>query len=168
MAEKKIVFKNKQLSFYGLFDMKGLFKTVNRWFAERGYTMYENKNFEDVYESDKKIVFELIPYKKVTDYHKFQIRVFASCESLKEADVELKGVKYKLLKGNIFMTLDGTLITDYENRWEGEARFFFFRTLIDKFIFKSHTREYESELVRDATELEEEIKSYLNMFRYTN
>jgi len=167
MAEKKIVFKNKTLSFHGLFDMKGLFRTITKWFAERGYDMYENKNFEEIYESDKKIVFELFPYKKVTDYHKLSVRLFLSCESLKEADVELKGMKYKLLKGSIFISFDGTLITDYENRWEGEARFFFFRTLMNKFIFKSHTQEYEQQVIKDVSELEEEIKSYLNMFRYT-
>jgi hypothetical protein len=167
MAEKKIVFKDKNLSFTGIFDMKGLFRTINKWFEDHSYDMFENKNYEDVYEQDKKIIFELIPYKKITDYHKFEIRVFAVCESLKEADVELKGVKHKLIKGDIFFTFDATLITDYEGRWESRAQYFFFRTLIDKFIYKSHTKEYEQDLIKEVNALEEEVKSYLNMFRYT-
>jgi hypothetical protein len=167
MAEKRIVFKDKNLSFQGLFEMKGLFRTVVKWFDDHGYDMFENKNYEEIYEQDKKIIFELIPYKKITDYHKFEIRVFVVAESLKEVDVELKGVKYRLLKGDIFFTFDATLITDYEGRWEGRAQYFFFRTLIDKFIYKSHTRAYENELIKEVTALEEEIKAYLNMFRYT-
>ena len=166
MSEKKIVFRDKSLSFQGLFDIKGLFRSIVKWFEDHGYDMLGTKNFEEIYEQDKKIVFELIPYKKVTDYHKFEVRVFVICESLKEAEVELKGVKHRLVKGNVFFTFDGTLVTDYENRFEGKAQLFFFRTLVDKYIFKSHTRNYEQELTREVKEAEEEIKAYLNMFRY--
>jgi hypothetical protein len=167
MAEKKIVFRDKGLSFQGLFDMKGLFKTIVKWCDDHGYDMFENKNYEEIFEQDKKIIFELLPYRKITDYHKFEIKIFAVCESLKEADVELKGIKYKLINGNISFMLDATMITDYEGRWESRPQYFFFRTLIDKFIYKSHTKEYESDLVKEVNELEEEIKAYLNMFRYS-
>ncbi|MBN2142652.1 hypothetical protein JW711_04955 [Candidatus Woesearchaeota archaeon] len=167
MAEKRIIFTDKSLRFEGLFDIKGLFRTMVKWFDDRSYDMFENKNYEEVYEKDKKITFELIPYKKITDYHKFVVRVFVVCESLKEVNLELKGVKHRLLKGDVNFTFDATLVTDYEGRWEGGPQYFFFRTLIDKFIYKSQTRNYEQELIKEVKELEEEIKAYLNMFRYT-
>ncbi|MBN1792680.1 hypothetical protein JW826_03275 [Candidatus Woesearchaeota archaeon] len=167
MAERKIVFSDKSLSFQGLFDAKGLFRTITKWFDDHNYDMWENKNFEEVYEKDKKIIFELLPYKKITDYHKFEVRVFVVCESLKEVSLELKGVKHRLLKGDVNFTFDASLITDYEGRWEGKAEYYFFRTIIDKFIYKSYTRNYEGQLVKETKELAEEIKAYLNMFRYT-
>ncbi|MBU1199325.1 MAG: hypothetical protein KKF46_04780 [Nanoarchaeota archaeon] len=166
MAEKKIIIVDKTMSFEGLFDLKDLFKTIMKWFGEHNYDMWENKNYEEVYEDGKKITCELLPYKKVTDYHKLEIRVFIVCENLKEVEIELKGVKKKLLKGDVNITFDANLMTDYENRWEGRATYFFFRTLIDKFIYKQQTDQYEREVVKDCNELEEEIKAYLNMFRY--
>ena len=183
MAEKKIVYQDKFVSFEGLFNLKELFRTIVKWFNERGYDMFENKNFEEVYEDGKKIVFdakkahdlneegkkvmfELIPYKKVTDYYKLEIRVWAVLENLKEVEVELKGVKQKLLKGRVNFTFDAILVSDYENRWEGRPAYYFYRALIDKFIYKSYTDRYEQELIRDAKEVQEEIKAYLNMFRY--
>jgi len=166
MAEKKIVYQDKFVSFQGLFDLKDLFKTVCNWFNERGYDMFENKNYQEVYEEGKKIIFEVIPYKKVSDYYKLEIRVFVVFENLKEVEVDLKGVKRKLLKGRADFTFDAILETDYENRWEGRASQYFFRALIDKFVYKSYTSKYERELIKEAKDLQEEIKAYLNMFRY--
>jgi hypothetical protein len=166
MAEKKIVYQDKFIAFEGLFNLKDLFRTIARWFNERGYDMFENKNYEEVYESDKKVIFELIPYKKVSDYYKLEIRIFAVFESLREVEVELNGVKQRLLKGRANFTFDAILVTDYEGRWETRPSYYFYRALIDKFIYKSYTERYEAELVRDAKEVQEEIKAYLNMFRY--
>jgi hypothetical protein len=167
LAEKKIVYQDKFVAFEGLFDLKGLFRVICKWFDERGYDMFENKNYEEVYEEGKKIIFELIPYKKVSDYYKLEIRVFVVFENLKEVELEIKGVKQKLLKGRANFTFDAILVTDYENRWESRPAYYFYRTLIDKFVYKSYTDKYEAELVKDAKEVQEEIKSYLNMFRYT-
>jgi hypothetical protein len=167
LAEKKIIFQDKHFSFQGLFDLKGLFRTIIKWYNDHGYDMFENKNYEEVYEDGKKIIFELIPYRKVTDYHKLEIKMFTIAENLKEVEVELKGVKHRLLKGEISVTFDAVLLTDYEGRWEGRAVFYFFRALIDKFIYKSYTDTYEKQLKKDVQEVEEEMKAYLNMFRYT-
>ena len=54
MAEKKIVYQDKFVAFEGLFDLKGLFRTICKWFDERGYDMFENKNYEEVYKLLKK------------------------------------------------------------------------------------------------------------------
>jgi len=167
MPEKKIVYQDKFISFEGLFSLKDLFKIIVRWFNEHGYDMFENKNYEEVYEDGKKVIFELIPYKKVSDYYKLEIRIFAVFESLKEVEVELNGIKQRLLKGRANFTFDAILVTDYEGRWESRPTYYFYRTLIDKFIYKSYTDKYENELIKDAKEVQEEIKAYLNMFRYT-
>lgn len=166
MPEKKIVYQDKFISFEGLFNLKDLFRTIIRWFNEHGYDMFENKNYEEVYEDGKKIIFELIPYKKVSDYYRLEIRVFAVFESLKETEVELNGVKQRLLKGRANFTFDAILVTDYEGRWETKPTYYFYRALIDKFIYRSYTDRYEAQLVKDAREVQEEIKAYLNMFRY--
>lgn len=156
---------DKTLSYQGLLDVKGLFRTIMRWFNERGYDMFENKNYEEVYEDGKQITIELFPYKKVSDYHKFEIMVYAELKKLKEVEVEVKGVKHKLMKGEAFFSFDATLLTDYQNRWEGRAFYYFFRSITDKFINKSHMGTNKKQLENDAMELVEEIKSYLNMFR---
>jgi hypothetical protein len=166
MPEKKIVYQDKFISFEGLFNLKDLFRTIIKWFNEHGYDMFENKNYEEVYEDGKKIIFELIPYKKVSDYYKLEIRVFAVFESLKEVEIELHGVKQRLLKGRANFTFDAILVTDYEGRWETKPTYYFYRALIDKFIYRSYTDRYEAQLVKDAKEVQEEIKAYLNMFRY--
>jgi hypothetical protein len=167
LAEKKIVYQDRFVAFEGLFDLKGLFRIICKWFDERGYDMFENKNYEEVYEDGKKIIFELIPYKKVSDYYKLEIRIFVVFENLKEVEIEIKGVKQRLLKGRANFTFDAILVTDYENRWETRPAYYFYRALIDKFVYKSYTDRYEAELVKEAKEIQEEVKAYLNMFRYS-
>jgi hypothetical protein len=167
VAEKKILFQDRTLRFQGIFDLKGLFRTIMKWARDHSYDMIENKNYEEVYEDGKKFTFELLPYRKVTDYHRMEIRIWGVFENLKEVEVDIKGVKQKLLKGDGRFDFDANLITDYEHRWEGRPTYFFFRTMIDKFIYKNQTDAYSVKAVKEAKELEEEIKSYLNMFRYT-
>ena len=68
MAEIRTLIDGKSLSYEGVFNIKELYKIIDTWFRDRGYDKQEIKNWEDVSESEKQIVLEIIPYKKVSDY----------------------------------------------------------------------------------------------------
>jgi hypothetical protein len=166
LGERKVIYHDKTLSYEGIFDPKGLFRTIVKWYWDNSYFYFEKDSAEFVYEDGKQIEYEMIPYKKITDFHRLEIQLKANFRQLKEVDVELKGVKYRLFKGRADFTFDAILITDFENKWESRPFFFLFRVLIDKLIMKSSTSAYEALVVKDAQMLEEEIKAYLNMFRF--
>jgi len=76
MAEIRTLIDGKSLSYEGIFNIKELYKVIDVWFRDRGYDKQEIKNWEDVSESEKQIVLEIIPYKKVSDYARIDISIF--------------------------------------------------------------------------------------------
>ena len=166
MAEIKTLIDGKSLSYEGVFNLREMYKLIDKWFKDHGYEKQEIKNWEDVTEKEKQIIIEIIPYKKVSDYARLDIRIFMIFSKLTEIEVEKDNVKIKMNKGRAEFYLDAYVITDYENKWETRPIFHFMRNVFDKFIYKMYMSNYDGEVIRDCTEVENEIRSFLNMERF--
>ena len=166
MAEVKTLIDGRSLSYEGVFDIRELYRTIDVWFKERGYDKQEVKNWEDVSETEKQVVLEIIPYKKVSDYARIDIRIFMIFSKLSEIDIVKDNIKHKMNKGRAEFYFDAYVVTDYEQKWETRPLIFFTKNIIDKFVYKLYTSGYDSEAIRDCTEVENEIRSFLNMHRY--
>jgi hypothetical protein len=166
MAEIKTLIDGKSLSYEGLFNIRELYRLIDKWFKDHGYDKNELKNWEDVTEAEKQIVIEVIPYKKVSDYARLDVRIFMIFSKLTDTVVEKDGLKIKTNKGRAEFYFDAYVVTDYENKWETRAIFYFFKNVFDKFIYRWYTATYDAEVMRDCTEIENEIRSFLNMNRF--
>lgn len=166
MAEKRILIDNEVLTYQGLFDLRALMRIVDKFFHDRRYDKLETKNFEEVYEEGKQVTVEMRPYRKVSDYAKIQIRIYMVASNLKEVEIEKDGVKQKILRGKAQFSFDAYLITDYEHKWDGMPTYYFLRSMFDKFLYKRHTDEWEKTAIKDCRGVQDEIKSFLNMFRH--
>jgi len=167
MAERQIIIDHMRLAYEGLFDVTQLYTMVQEWFREKGYDKKERKNIETITPSGKFIELELEPWKKITDYAKFVIKIRMIMTDIKEVEVEREGVKTKLNQGKIQMVFDAFLETDYEHRWEQKPTFFFIRTLFDKFVFKPYVERFKARLIAETNQLYNNIKGFLNLYRYS-
>jgi len=167
MSEIKYLVDGKEVQYEGLFDLQGLFKTIDEFFRERGYDRLETKNFEEVYDTGRQITIELLPYKKPNDYVKVEIRIYAFFRNLKERIVEVDGVKRKLFHGRAEIWFDANLYTDFEHRWQDRVLFYFIRTMTDKFIKRSQSHMIEEFAIKDCWDVIDLVKSFLNMHRYS-
>ncbi len=165
MAERYPVVEHMTLSYNGLFNVTELYKTINSWCKEKGYDRREMRNEEHIYPSGKFIDMELMPFKKVSDYAMFVIRMQITMHDVKEVDVEKNKYKQRLNQGKIDIIFDSFLETDYEGRWEQNPFYFFVRTVFDKFIYRNYTRRFEENLTSDTNHLHTTIKSFLNLYR---
>ena len=165
MVEKYIVVDKLRLAYEGLFSVSELYKLIDGWFRTKSYDKAELKNVEKVKPEGKFIEIELFPWRKLTDYAISRIRIRMIMTDVKEVMVEREGAKVKLNQGSIQIVFDGYLETDYENRWEQKPIFFFLRTLIDKFIHRGEIDKYEEALAEEVNELQNEIKSFLNLYK---
>ncbi|HEY9701205.1 MAG TPA: hypothetical protein V6C58_02090, partial [Allocoleopsis sp.] len=156
MAEVRTLVDGKSLSYEGVFDIRDLYKIIDSWFRDRGYDKQEIKNWEDVSESEKQVVLEIVPYKKVSDYARIDIRIFMIFSRLSEIDIERDGIRHKLNKGRAEFYFDAYLVTDYENKWETRPIYFFIKNVLDKFVYRVYTSSYDAEAIRDCTEIENE------------
>ena len=87
MAEIKTLIDGKSLSYEGVFSLKDLYRLIDKWFRDHGYDKQEIKNWEDVTEHEKQIIIEIIPYKKMSDYARFDVRIFMIFSKLTEIEL---------------------------------------------------------------------------------
>lgn len=166
MAERFTIVDQEKIHYKGLFDITQLTKMIEKWTKDKMYDKRIVKDEEHVYKDHKYIHLWWEPYKKVTDYIKFEIRIWIYITDITQVEKEIDGIKTKFNKGNFDITLDGFLLTDYEHRWEQRAFYFFLRTIFDKFIYKMQISKYEALLKEHVMELKAEISSFLNLYRF--
>ncbi len=166
MAEKKVLIERQRMDYEGIFDVKKLFLEIDQWIMEHGYDRMEFKNFEQVTETGREVQIELRPWKKFSDYAKSELRIEIEMKHIRDVEIDNDGVKTKLQRGKIRFTFQANLITDYENKWEGTPMYQFIRTFVDKFIRKTQHQNFEQECTGDCKQLQDELKAFLNLFRY--
>ena len=166
MVERRIVVDGLKISYKGLFNAGELYKIIDAYFRERAYTKHELRNYEHVYPEGKQVEVIKEPYRKVTDYAKYVVRVTIIMSNVKETVIEKDKHKVKMNQGDVDIQLDGFLELDYEHRWEKKPMFYFLRALFDQFVFKVHTERFESGLKEEIDDLHSQVKSFLNLYRY--
>jgi len=167
MSEKYAVVDKLRLTYEGLFNVAELYKLIDNWLRGKSYDKHEIKNVEKVRPEGKEIEFELLPWRKLTDYAISHIRVRVVMTGVKEVEVERDGTKVKLNQGKVQIVFDGFLQTDYENKWESKPIFYFLRGVVDKYIYKSYLDGYKKIVMQDVNHLHTQIKAFLNLYRYS-
>jgi hypothetical protein len=167
MTEIRVVVERKDVNYNGLFLAGELFGIIRRFGAERMYFIGEKNTQEDVFESGKHIKVEMEGMKIFNDYVTGKISVSIEIRNLKDKTVVVSGHKQKFQHGEVSISLMSFLETDRRSQFEGSGFQFVLRTLSDKFIRRDFIVELQDTVVRDTNELAEEIRSYLNMTRFT-
>jgi len=167
MTERRLVVDHLKLSYEGLFNVQELYLLIDRWVREKGFDKREVRNQEHVKPTGKYIELELQPWKKITDYARHVIKINLVLLHIKDVIVEQEGKRYKMQSGKINITLDGYLDTDYEDRWEQKPFYFFLRTIFDKFVYRTYSADFENLLIENVTQLQQALKSFLNLYRYS-
>jgi len=164
--ERKIVVDHVTIAYKGLFSVRELYRLIDFWFMEKGYTKHELRADEEVREDGKHIYVGKDPYKKISDYLKYVIRCEIECNAVKEVDVEKDGRTVRLNQGECNVVITGYLVSDYEKKWEKKALFYFLRGIFDKYVWRVHTYKGESGLVDECNHLISQVKGFLNLYRY--
>ena len=150
------------------FDMGELYKVMFRWFSRNNYDFQEKEYLEKAMGdgSSKQLEIAWFGRRKISDYFRFDIKVRFLIIGLESAEIEVGDIKRKTNKGDLEMRFEANLMHDYEGKYEGNPLTKFFKDLYNKFIIKSRIDEYETQLHEEVYELVDEIKSFLNLFRF--
>lgn len=166
MAEIKLVVDQLKLTYEGVMDVTGLFKTIDAWFYEKGYDKYEAENTEQDLPSGKTIEIVLKPWKKTTDYFENRMKIRMKFSNIKDIEIEKDKEKIRVQTGKVMMIFDAYLRSDYEDKWEGSVLKQFIRTLYDKFIYKNQFAYFQRWVVNDTFDIHSRIQSFLNTYKY--
>lgn len=165
--ERKLLISDLEIEYDGLFDAADFLKLIDDWCKQNGYDKDEIKHTEKVSEKGKTIDIEIMPNKEINEYTKYEIYVKIGMKNLTEKKIKKKDQEFRINKGNISVVIDVFLATDIKHRMESKPLYFFIRTIFNKFLHKEYIDRYEKELMKDVKDLHTELKSYLNLQRYS-
>jgi hypothetical protein len=162
MPEKNQIFSQK-IKQKGFWNFTDLYNFCYMWLKDEGYNVSENEYTEKLVGNGKELVIKWEAKKKVSDYFLNMIEVKWRILGMQDAEVEKEGKKEKTNKGEVGFEITGTLLRDWEERWERNPSYKFFRGIYDKYIIKSTTEQYEDRLEAKCVSFVEQIKAFLQI-----
>jgi len=162
MVEKSAVLK-QQVRHKGIYNYADLYAFCYEWFKEENYVLEENKYIEKNSEFGKEIIIEWKAWKKISDYFKNTIEVKWHILGQTDVEAERDGKKQKTNKGDLKLAVSAELERDYEERWEVNPVYKFFRGIYDRYIVRTTIEEYEDRLFDKTGEFIEQLKAFLTL-----
>jgi len=163
MAEKEQLFSSK-VKYRGLFDFPETYKFAYQWLSEeRGFSLAETAYKEKIKGDSKEIEIEWKGASKITDYFKFEIKVEMKIFGLTDVEIVKDGRKVKTNSGEIEIKIKGTLVRDYEGKFEKSASQKFMRSIYEKWVIPSRVDEYEGKLIGVCDEFLAQMKAFLDL-----
>lgn len=166
MGHLKIVVDHEKLEYSGPFDANALLRNIENFIWEKGYDKKQEKDFEQNTERGKFIEWQYSPWKKITDYLQYIIKIRVLGYELLKADIVMHGKKTKVENGRVIIVIDGFMHYDYDSYWDDKPILHFLRTVYDYFVFKAYTENFEQRLVHDINHLHDHIEKFFNMYRH--
>ncbi|MBI5389805.1 hypothetical protein HZB01_05505 [Candidatus Woesearchaeota archaeon] len=167
VEERRFVVDGLSLSYKGLFEVEALLNLVYAWLRNKGYSIAENEVEEKVSENHKDFTLIIEPRKKITEKVSYVMHIEVLMKGVEEVPISMQGHKYRLEQGRVDFMFHGFITTEYEYEWIQKAYVFFLRALFSKFIYGIKNLKYDGGLVEEVNALSIEIKSFLNLYRYS-
>jgi len=168
MGEKQRLI-SRRFSYEGIFNYREFFRIYDSWLREKFYDKYEGRTEQYDDERGMHINTEFIPWKKVTDYHKYILKMEIAGADIKEVEVVKEGKKIRMHHGKLNIQITGYFVVDYPDvglgKWNKPLHYFM-RDMYDKYIYWRMTKKYMALLVEHTNDLSHVLKSYLNMGQY--
>lgn len=161
--ESDTIFSSK-IKHSGIFNFSDFYKFCYDWLTdEAGFRMSEDSYSEKLSGDSKEIKIKWSGARKVTDYFKFGIKIEFHIIGLTKVEMNQDGKKISTNKGNIEAKIKGTLIRDYQGKFETTAFKKFLRSIYEKWIITSRIDEMEDKLVGDGEEFLSQAKAFLDL-----
>jgi len=165
-GERNLVINNRQLKYSGIVLLDELFNVIEHALQEKGYEKREKKAEETVTETGRNYYLELRPFKVKTNYVTLMIKIKVEVNDITDSTQDFDGIKRNFEKGNMVVSFDSWLLTDYHNRWGMKPFVYFWKALVNKWIYSYPLESgFEGELVGDTAYIYNKIKKLLNKYR---
>ncbi len=153
------------VNYEGLFNYSDLIASIDSFFRKKGYTKHVMNHEEKVKEKGREVNWRLRPF-RMAKSNKLEIQVWMSITDMVDTVKEVDGKKLNLNKGKIKISIDCFVLSDMRGKWEARAEYTFIRTIFDKYLFRSKSKDFEGMVKSDAVELQNELRSYLNLTKF--
>ncbi len=163
MAEEETVFSSK-IGYSGIFSFKDFYKFCYDWLTEEtGLNISEDKYEEKLSGDSKSIKVGWSSSKDMNDYFRFGAKISISGSGLTKVEVNKDGIKTEMNKGSVNVEIKGSLVRDYQGKFETTPFNKFLRSTYEKWIIHSKIEEYEDKIISSCDEFLSQAKAYLDL-----
>lgn len=163
MSEKETIFSSK-IKYNGIFSFKDFYKFCYDWLTEEsGLGISETKYTEKLSGDTKEIEVEWEGGNKMTDYFKFEAKMTMKVSGLAKIEINNNGVKEQTNKGSVEVGMKGSLVRDYDGKFDMTAFQKFLRGIYEKWVIPSRVEEYEDKVIGRCDEFLSQAKAYLDL-----
>jgi len=163
MVEKDVIFKNRMKK-RGNFTFKDYYQFCFDWITEEmDMDLAEKKYSEKIKETGKEIEVIWECEKKLTDYFRFDMEVRFEIKTMKTIEVVKDGKKITTNNGEIKTKVKGTLVRDYQSKFERTAFVKFSRSVYEKWVIRSRVEQFEEKIFVDCDEFLSQAKAWLDL-----
>lgn len=141
-----------------VFDLKSFPKLLQEWSRENNYTINETDFTEKVKGDGREYVIKYELKRKVTPF----IRAIIKLEVWGLRVNDIKAENKILQKGQLEIVFDTYMEMDWQERWESNPIYKFFRYLYIYYIKKQYFLDYAGKLWTDTYSLHAKLKTHLN------
>lgn len=159
---EKVGLRHLVLRYQGLFDFDGLYKHIVHFFEERHYYYVEKKWKEkDFSPLGRERVLKLAPYKKASEYLKYQYDIEWNNLDVHTVEVIRNGKTVKLTWARFKFKIHASIIVDWQGlgaKYQKTQKFF-----NEKVLKREIEEEHAPTLMLEEQRLLDEIKTFLHM-----
>ncbi len=178
MSVKNLVFGEVKINYDGPFDLNNLYALIQNYFYNKKYDFTEIMDEEMATAHGKSILLDMLFDKKYTTYYRGEILVKLRMNNI--IPIILDG--QNIFQGDINIKVKGMIESDYDQNWDeikkerynykekkrkketvGTLRWLF-HFLANKFFYKRYYDQYCNWVKRDANEMLEQVRSFLNTY----
>lgn len=155
------------------FNLKALYQHLHEWAVEKEYVVSESDaDFPETLYYDARlpegkslwIWWRLKHIPQGNPFYRRVIHLDWHTTKIQDTEVIHNGKKHRMQKGEIVLTCQALLETDYQNQWRGSKLMGRFYEVFWKRFFWKNIEKHKIEVKDDVDDLHETIKRYLDIF----
>ena len=158
--KKKEVFESK-LKNTGPVNFKELYNFCYDWLSDETNLIVAETAYVEKIANGKNIEATWNAFRKVTDYFKYTIEVKWRVVGLKDVEYQKDGKKLKTNTGSIEMKVKGTVIRDYEGKFDTSQFKSWMNKIYEKWLIKARIEQFEDQLLDFCDEFVDQSKAFM-------
>ena len=166
MANVITLLDRENFQYSGIFDFDELISHAKNWLSWRKFDIEEKRFTEKVkLTRDYKVWWDATKF--IDEYSAIRIKLEWEITGVIDVEAKINKTTKKIQKGDINLYITSEVVTDRQDYWTQNALFSFLRGFYDRYIYRSAIEKLKAEAWNLGWGLFNEIKSFLQLYKYS-
>ena len=160
MVEKTLVAVNFRFVYSGSFSIHGLYDLVDKWAEEHHYHKEIKDHAEHHRPDGRELHYSIELWKQINYQVVAIVRFTLDAKRVRDATITVDRRKEKVQHGDVSIFIDSLLDRHRLHAYEYKPYIYFFRAIVDRFIYKNLLDMHEGPLAADVRNLYDHVRTF--------